>query len=96
MTTGDAGRVRVRVVYSGRVQGVGFRASAVELSRRSAVVGFVRNLPDGTVELEAEGTERHVEDFLAAVQRQMGGFIGRSTRTDVTPLGEERRFEVKY
>lgn len=90
-----AGRIRVRVVYSGRVQGVGFRATCVQLSRRTVVVGFVRNLDDGRVELEVEGAERHVEDFLASIRSHMGGFIGSAERTNMTPLESERAFTIE-
>jgi acylphosphatase len=90
-----AGRIRVRVSYSGRVQGVGFRATCLQLSRRTVVVGFVRNLDDGTVELEAEGAERHVDDFLASVQAHMGGFIASVERTAIAPLETERTFEIQ-
>lgn len=90
-----AGRIRVRVIYSGRVQGVGFRATCLQLSRRTVVVGFVRNRDDGTVELEAEGAERHVEDFLASIRAQLGGFIGSVERTAIAPLESERTFTIE-
>jgi acylphosphatase len=52
--------VRVRVVVSGRVQGVFFRASCAEQARRRRVGGWVRNLPDGRVESVFEGEESAV------------------------------------
>lgn len=57
-------RVRAHVVVLGRVQGVGFRATARDKARAAAVEGWVRNLPDGRVELVFEGTR-------AAVQRMV-------------------------
>ncbi len=93
MATG--GHIRVRMIYSGRVQGVGFRATCLQLSRRTVVVGFVRNCDNGTVELEAEGAERHVEDFLANVRSHMGGFIASVARTATAPLESERAFEIR-
>jgi acylphosphatase len=68
-------KVRVRVYYSGRVQGVGFRFTSARLAERHAVGGFVRNLPDGRVELVAEGNRSAVDQLLAAIQRQMHGYI---------------------
>ncbi len=63
------------VYYSGRVQGVGFRANARHISRRYEVTGFVRNLPDGRVHLIAEGQQEHVEQFLADIAESMAGNI---------------------
>ena len=65
--------------YSGRVQGVGFRVTARGLARGFAVAGYVRNLPDGRVELVAEGEPQAVEGFLAAVSRELGDNIHSST-----------------
>ncbi|HZQ61711.1 MAG TPA: acylphosphatase [Casimicrobiaceae bacterium] len=54
-----------RVVVSGRVQGVGFRESLVHLARRVGLVGWVRNVRDGTVEALLQGDERAVEHLIA-------------------------------
>jgi acylphosphatase len=67
--------VRRRVYYSGRVQGVGFRYTSQRLAREHAVGGHVRNLPDGRVELVAEGDRAEVEALLAAVRGEMGDYI---------------------
>jgi len=58
-------RVRHRAVVSGVVQGVGFRASTREQARTLGVSGLARNLPDGTVEVEAEGYRQDVDALLA-------------------------------
>jgi len=64
------------VYYSGAVQGVGFRATAASISRRHpAIRGWVRNLPDGRVELLADGPPESVESFLADVRARMDGYI---------------------
>jgi acylphosphatase len=56
-----------RVLYEGRVQGVGFRFSVKSLTTGYDVVGSVKNLIDGRVELEVQGEESEVEEFLEAV-----------------------------
>jgi acylphosphatase len=56
--------VRVRAVVHGRVQGVGFRASAVDVGARLGVRGRVANQPDGTVECVAEGPRPAVESLV--------------------------------
>ena len=62
-------RVRVRVRVSGRVQGVAFRASAADEAERLGVGGFVRNLWDGSVEIEAEGEREQVESLVRWCRR---------------------------
>ena len=75
------------VLYSGTVQGVGFRYTALHLARGFAVGGAVRNLADGRVELVAEGEAAEVERFLAAVRRQMAGYIEGEDIQDQPPQG---------
>lgn len=56
--------VRVRILVAGRVQGVGFRAFAARTATRLHLVGGVRNLADGRVELEVEGSRMVIEGLL--------------------------------
>jgi acylphosphatase len=67
--------VCTRVYYSGRVQGVGFRYTALRLAQGRAVTGLVRNLADGRVEMLVEGEQAEVERFLEAVREKMDGYI---------------------
>jgi acylphosphatase len=60
---GDNVRVRLRV--EGRVQGVFFRASTQELAKRLSVNGWVRNCPDGSVEVAAEGARSQIDELIA-------------------------------
>jgi acylphosphatase len=71
----EATATACRVVYTGRVQGVGFRATAVTLAQEFPIHGYVRNLPDGEVEILVEGERDHVEAFLAAVRDYWGSRI---------------------
>jgi acylphosphatase len=64
-----------RVLYQGHVQGVGFRYTTHGLARRFAVAGYVRNLPDGRVEVVVEGADQEVSRFLQALARQMAEYI---------------------
>jgi acylphosphatase len=76
-----------RVDYTGRVQGVGFRYTARSIASGHAVAGYVRNLPSGEVELWAEGERDEVERFLAALARQMAGYIVSHREHEETPQG---------
>jgi len=56
--------VHKNIRITGRVQGVGFRYSARQVARNLGISGFVRNLPDGAVYIEAEGTLTQLEEFI--------------------------------
>jgi acylphosphatase len=66
--TGEVSVVRCRVIVSGRVQGVFYRDSCRTLAIELGVTGWVRNLPDGSVELAAEGTRASVDQLLGWCQ----------------------------
>ncbi len=73
---------RTRAVFHGEVQGVGFRFTTKRISLNFKVCGFVRNLPDGTVEMVAEGMEREVMRFISAINEEMSGNI---LKTELLP-----------
>jgi acylphosphatase len=60
--------VRVRLVVSGRVQGVGFRWFVREAARRHRLAGWVRNCADGSVELEVSGDQGGIRELLATIR----------------------------
>jgi len=62
------GAVRAQILVSGRVQGVGYRAFAARVARDHGLVGGVRNLDDGRVELDVEGTKTVIEAMLLALK----------------------------
>jgi acylphosphatase len=84
------------VLYSGRVQGVGFRYTVNRLARNYEVTGFVRNLPDGCVRLVVEGQADEMGRFLEDVARTMSGYI-RDTTVDVVPAtGQFGEFTIRF
>jgi acylphosphatase len=81
--------VRVRVVVSGRVQGVFFRASCAEQARRRSLGGWVRNLPDGRVEAVFEGEERQVDAMIEWCRRGPAGATVDAVETETqAPVGD--------
>ena len=64
-----------RVLFSGRVQGVGFRWTVEKLARRMPVTGFVRNLSDGRVELVASGTVETLDNLHAEISAHFAANI---------------------
>ena len=61
--------MRLYAVFAGTVQGVGFRYFVRNIAKEMGVKGYVRNLPDGTVEVVAEGDEQTLREFLEAIEQ---------------------------
>ena len=92
---GSTTRQRRHVYYSGHVQGVGFRVTARQIAQVHAITGFVRNLPDGRVELVAEGDPVELNRFLTALADRMADQI-RHTTIDAGPSSNEfAGFEIR-
>ena len=68
------------VFFTGHVQGVGFRYATLQVAKGYEVAGHVANLPDGRVQLEAEGGEAEVRAFISAVAEEMHGHIRKTER----------------
>jgi acylphosphatase len=80
----------------GRVQGVGFRFFTEHAALREGMSGYVRNLADGTVEVQVEGEREAVERFeIALHQGPPGARVERVEITEMTPEGRHRGFMVR-
>ena len=86
---------RARVEYTGRVQGVGFRATAAHLASRHPVTGWVRNNPDGSVSLECQGERAAVDAYLDDLAQRMGRKIVTAARSEADPLPDEPGFTIR-
>ncbi|WP_206028620.1 acylphosphatase [Thalassoroseus pseudoceratinae] len=64
-----------RIVFHGRVQGVGFRMTTERLAQKYEVVGYVKNLTDGTVEMLVQADADEIERFLNTVRQRFSGYI---------------------
>ena len=88
-------RCRMSVFYSGSVQGVGFRYTAKAVAAGFEVTGTVRNLPDGRVELIAEGARGELEAFRDAIRGAgLAGFIRDENVTWSDAQNDLRGFEI--
>ncbi len=83
------------VYYSGRVQGVGFRATTASLARGRPVTGWVKNLADGRVQLLVEGTEKDVESFLQVVRDRWKGYIEKEQVEKQEASGKFKGFDIE-
>jgi acylphosphatase len=86
---------RVRAIVTGRVQGVSFRASTASEARRLGVVGWVKNRPDGSVELEAQGDDDRVGDLLAWCRHgPPAALVTKVAVDELSPTAGEAAFTV--
>ncbi len=88
---------RVHIIVSGRVQGVFFRANTQEVAQRLGLSGYVRNLPDGRVEVVAEGAEEALRKLIEWCHE--GPPLARVERVEVrweNPTGEFSGFHIRY
>ena len=86
-----------QVYYEGRVQGVGFRYTVKSIATGFDVVGFVKNLADGRVELQAGGDASEVTAFLDAIaESELAGNIRRSEVHEIAPLANARTFKISF
>ncbi|MDX2018295.1 MAG: acylphosphatase [Planctomycetota bacterium] len=90
-----SGHVRQRVVYSGRVQGVGFRATVRGLASDFPVTGFVQNLPDGSVLIEAQGAMPALEAFRALIRERLARNIRSESDETIVRVEFESGFEIR-
>ncbi len=88
-------RKRLQIYYSGSVQGVGFRWTVKMLARGYEVTGFVRNLPDGRVELAVEGQRDELNAFREGIREsELGHFIRQEQVQWSEPKNEFRDFTI--
>lgn len=87
---------RIRCVIRGDVQGVGLRWSARERARDLGLTGYIRNLPDGRVELIAEGPDPALEAMKTFCYRGSNGARVDAVEVEEEPArGEFREFEIR-
>lgn len=72
------------IIFAGRVQGVGFRFTAHHIANRHQLTGFVRNLPDGTVEMTAQGAADDIDGCVEDIKASFAGYI-RETKIEEMP-----------
>ncbi|MDQ6810136.1 MAG: acylphosphatase [Verrucomicrobiota bacterium] len=87
----------VQVFYEGNVQGVGFRYSVKQIAKGFEVTGFVRNLRDGRVEMQAAGDDAEVDAFLRAInESELRAHIRKQTQLPATDSPKGRGFEIRH
>lgn len=89
--------ISLQVFYEGHVQGVGFRFSVRHIAKGFDVTGWVRNLPDGRVELQVSGDEEEVRAFLNEVARgELHSLIRKQTDNKLNEPVTARGFKIRH
>ena len=84
------------IVFSGRVQGVGFRYTAHRIALRYELTGFVRNRPDGSVEMFAQGRAQDVAGCLDAIGENFAGYIRDTKIEEVAVSSRHGSFIIAF
>ena len=85
----------ISALYEGKVQGVGFRASILSLAKGYEVTGWVKNLPDGRVEVLASGDAAELEEFLQGIREShLAGHIEHENVTPAKPETDLKGFRI--
>jgi acylphosphatase len=78
-----------KIVFSGRVQGIGFRFTALNIASRCQLTGYVRNIPDGNVEMVAQGPAETIDECIRDLQ---DSFVGSISHIDIEPATPDPKF----
>jgi acylphosphatase len=73
------------IIFSGHVQGVGFRFTVHRMANRHQLTGFVRNVPDGTVEMFIQGPSENIDNCIQDIKDSFAAYI-RETKINEIPL----------
>ncbi len=84
------------IIIKGRVQGVGFRHFARQQARAYGIKGFVKNQPDGSVFIEAEGDKENLSEFIRACKKGPGWSNVDDMDTREGEIKNYSSFEVRY
>ncbi len=87
---------RTTCYFGGRVQGVGFRYTALNIAQDYDVRGYVRNMADGRVELVAEGTQKELHALVEEISQRMEGFVDDVEVKTSPATGEFCRFTIQH
>ncbi len=84
------------IIFSGRVQGVGFRFTARRIAQRYELAGFVRNLPNGTVEMFVQGRANDLAYCLRDINESFAGYIRDTKIEDASPNAGYDEFSIAF
>ncbi len=84
------------IIFIGRVQGIGFRFTALDIANRYKLTGMVRNAPDGTVEMITQGPSDDVADCIRDIKEAFEGYIRETKTEEVPPDPKYTNFKIAF
>lgn len=88
--------VAKHIIFTGYVQGVGFRFTAHRIANRHQLTGFVRNAPDGTVEMLVQGQPEQINDCIKDLQDSFAGFLRETQIEEIPPNPRYTTFNITF
>ncbi len=84
------------IIFTGRVQGVGFRFTARRAANRRQLTGFVRNVPNGTVEMLAQGRPEDIDDCIQDLKEYFAGYLKETRIEEIPPDPRYTDFKITF
>jgi acylphosphatase len=88
--------VAKHIIFTGHVQGVGFRFTAYNIAHRHQLTGFVRNLSDGTVEMLAQGQPEDINDCIQDIKESFVGYMREAKIEETPPDPQYTDFKITF
>jgi len=88
--------VAKHIIFTGHVQGVGFRFTAHRMASRRQLTGFVRNRSDGTVEMLAQGPAEDIDDCVQDISESLAGYVRETLIDDIPPDPKYTDFKLTF
>lgn len=89
-------KVQVHIIFKGHVQGVGFRFTVERIAMNLGIVGWVKNLDEGNVEVVAEAQKEVLDDFLDRIRSYFSRYIRGEEIIFLEPTGRFRDFQIRF
>jgi acylphosphatase len=84
------------IIFTGRVQGVGFRFTAFNIANRYHLTGLVRNLPEGAVEMVAQGNANDIDDCIRGIKESFASYIKETKTEEISPNPQYKDFKITF
>ena len=90
------GRTAKHIIFTGRVQGIGFRFTALDIANRYKLTGRVHNLPDGSVEMIVQGHPDDIDNCIQDIKDSFAGYIRETRIEEVTFDHQYKDFKITF